>query len=72
MSESKKHDSLSAEELDGVAGGVFFRRDPSESFCPFCSMSTKDPKFKDTHLYLGEGERFCEVECNTYPGDEIW
>ena len=40
MSESKKHDSLSAEELDGVAGGVFFRRDPSESFCPFCSMST--------------------------------
>lgn len=24
MSESKKHDSLSAEELDGVAGGVFF------------------------------------------------
>ena len=55
MSESKKHDSLSAEELDGVAGGVFFRRDPSESFCPFCSMSTKDPKFKDTHLYLGEG-----------------
>lgn len=53
MSESKKHDSLSAEELDGVAGGVFFQRDPSESFCPFCSMSTKDPKFKDTHLYLG-------------------
>lgn len=50
MSESKKHDSLSAEELDGVAGGVFFQRDPSESFCPFCSMSTKDPKFKDTHL----------------------
>lgn len=72
MSESKKHDSLSAEELDGVAGGVFFQRDPSESFCPFCSMSTKDPKFKDTHLYLGEGEHFCEVECKTYPGDEIW
>lgn len=35
-------------------------------------MRTKDPKFKDTHLYLGEGERFCEVECKTYPGDEIW
>ena len=80
MNDSDKFQQLGLDDLEEVSGGealsdravAALPKAVPGGICPYCGMSTKDPKFKDTHLYLGEGERFCEVECKTYPGDEIW